>query len=125
LYNLGAAGGEEAHLLLSSEVPGHAHTLNATNNGQSNGTNVPSGSVLMGSGYGTRPTTLSKTSTATLRQRSQWLRAQSVLHCWQRGAARKPDAVFDHQLLHSTSGHFPVAQLMFSPVQLKTTWYSW
>jgi microcystin-dependent protein len=52
LYNLGAAGGEEAHLLLSSEVPGHAHTLNATNNGQSNGTNVPSGSVLMGSGYG-------------------------------------------------------------------------
>jgi microcystin-dependent protein len=51
-YNLGAAGGEEAHQLLSSEVPSHSHTLNATNNGQSNGTNVPSSSVLMGSGYG-------------------------------------------------------------------------
>jgi microcystin-dependent protein len=51
-YNLGAAGGEDAHQLLLSEVPSHAHTLNATNNGQSNGTNIPSGSVLMGSGYG-------------------------------------------------------------------------
>jgi microcystin-dependent protein len=51
-HDLGAASGEEAHQLLSSEVPSHAHTLNATNNSQSNGTNVPSGSVLMGSGYG-------------------------------------------------------------------------
>jgi microcystin-dependent protein len=51
-YNLGAVGGEEAHQLLSSEVPSHAHTLNATNNGQSNGTDIPSSSVLMGSGYG-------------------------------------------------------------------------
>lgn len=51
-YNLGAAAGEEAHQLLSSEVPSHAHTLNATNNGQSNGTNIPTSAVLMGSGYG-------------------------------------------------------------------------
>jgi microcystin-dependent protein len=51
-YNLGAAGGQEAHQLLTGEVPTHTHTLNATNNGQANGTNVPSGSVRMGSGYG-------------------------------------------------------------------------
>ncbi len=51
-YSLGAAGGQESHQLLTSEVPTHSHTLNATNNGQANGTNVPSGSVLMGSGYG-------------------------------------------------------------------------
>jgi microcystin-dependent protein len=54
-YNQGAAGGQEAHQLLVAEVPSHAHTLNATNNGQSNGTNVPSGTVLMGSGYGIEP----------------------------------------------------------------------
>jgi microcystin-dependent protein len=51
-YNLGAPGGEETHQLLSSEVPLHAHTLNANNNGQTNGTNIPSNAVLMGSGYG-------------------------------------------------------------------------
>jgi microcystin-dependent protein len=51
-YPLGGAGGQETHQLLASEVPTHTHTLNATNNGQANGTNVPSGSVLMGSGYG-------------------------------------------------------------------------
>ncbi|MGA8552455.1 MAG: tail fiber protein [Stellaceae bacterium] len=51
-YNQGAAGGQETHQLLGSEVPSHTHTLNATNNGQSNGTNLPSGTVLMGSGYG-------------------------------------------------------------------------
>lgn len=51
-YNLGAAGGEEAHQLPTSEVPAHAHTLNANNNGQTNGTNIPSSTVLMGSGYG-------------------------------------------------------------------------
>ena len=51
-YALGAAGGEESHQLLTSEVPAHTHTLNATNNGQANGTNVPSSTVLMGSGYG-------------------------------------------------------------------------
>jgi microcystin-dependent protein len=51
-YNLGAAGGQEAHQLLASEVPSHAHALNATNNGQSNGSNVPSSGMLMGSGYG-------------------------------------------------------------------------
>jgi len=51
-YALGAAGGEESHQLLTNEVPPHAHALNATNNGQANGTNVPSSSVLMGSGYG-------------------------------------------------------------------------
>ena len=51
-HDLGAAGGEEAHQLLSSEVPSHAHNLNANNNGQTNGTNIPSSAVLMGSGYG-------------------------------------------------------------------------
>jgi microcystin-dependent protein len=51
-YLLGAAGGQEAHQLLASEVPSHTHALNATNNGQANGTNVPSASVRMGSGYG-------------------------------------------------------------------------
>jgi microcystin-dependent protein len=51
-YSLGAAGGQESHQLLTSEVPTHSHTLNATNNGQANGANVPSGGVLMGSGYG-------------------------------------------------------------------------
>jgi microcystin-dependent protein len=50
-YNLGETGGQESHQLLTSEVPPHAHTLNATNNGQANGTHVPSNSVLMGSGY--------------------------------------------------------------------------
>jgi microcystin-dependent protein len=51
-HDLGAAGGEEAHQLLSSEVPSHAHNLNANNNGQTNGTNIPGNAVLMGSGYG-------------------------------------------------------------------------
>jgi microcystin-dependent protein len=51
-YALGAAGGEEAHRLSASEVPSHAHTLHATNNGQANGTNIPGAGVLMGSGYG-------------------------------------------------------------------------
>jgi microcystin-dependent protein len=51
-YTLGAAGGQETHQLVAGEVPSHAHTLNATNNGQTNGTNVPGNSVLMGSGYG-------------------------------------------------------------------------
>lgn len=50
-YPQGAPGGEEAHQLLAAEVPPHAHTLNATNNGQANGTNVPSSAVMMGSGY--------------------------------------------------------------------------
>jgi microcystin-dependent protein len=51
-YNLGVVGGQETHQLVTTEVPAHAHTLNSTNNGQANGTNVPSSTVLMGSGYG-------------------------------------------------------------------------
>ena len=51
-YNLGDAGGEEAHQLTAAEVPSHTHPLNANNNGQANGTNLPGGGVLMGSGYG-------------------------------------------------------------------------
>jgi microcystin-dependent protein len=51
-YALGAIGGQESHQLTASEVPTHAHSLNATNNGQANGTNVPSSGVRMGSGYG-------------------------------------------------------------------------
>ncbi len=51
-YALGATGGQESHQLVASEVPTHAHSLNATNNGQVNGTNIPSSGVLMGTGYG-------------------------------------------------------------------------
>lgn len=51
-YALGASGGEEAHQLSANEVPSHTHALNAVNNGQANGTNIPAGGVLMGSGYG-------------------------------------------------------------------------
>ena len=50
-YPQGALGGEEAHQLLTGEVPSHAHTLNATNNGQANGTSVPDSTVMLGSGY--------------------------------------------------------------------------
>src|SRR5262249_48761306 len=50
-YDLGAAGGQEAHQLTINEVPAHTHTLNANNNGQANGTNIPGSNVLMGSGY--------------------------------------------------------------------------
>lgn len=51
LYPLGAAGGEEGHQLVAGEAPPHGHALNATNNGQANGTNVPGNTVKMGSGY--------------------------------------------------------------------------
>ncbi len=50
-YNLGAAGGQEIHALTANEVPAHSHALNARNNGQANGTNIPGSAVSMGSGY--------------------------------------------------------------------------
>jgi microcystin-dependent protein len=50
-YNLGASGGEEGHQLVANEVPTHTHTLNAVDNGRANGTNIPSATVLMGTGY--------------------------------------------------------------------------
>ncbi len=50
-YALGAAGGQEAHVLTANEIPAHSHTLNARNNGQANGTNIPGGGVSMASGY--------------------------------------------------------------------------
>ncbi|HTV44226.1 MAG TPA: tail fiber protein [Stellaceae bacterium] len=50
-YSLGQIGGQETHLLTANEVPGHGHSLNAVNNGQTNGTNTPGNSVSMGSGY--------------------------------------------------------------------------
>src|SRR5260370_22146220 len=54
-YSLGAVGGQEAHQLVAGEVPTHTHPLNATNNAQANATNVPSGRLLMGSGYAIEP----------------------------------------------------------------------
>lgn len=52
-YNLGQAGGEEGHTLALTEMPvgSHNHTVTAVNNGTTDGTNVPSGSVTLGSGY--------------------------------------------------------------------------
>ena len=81
-YNLGAAGGEEAHQLPTSEVPAHAHTLNANNNGQTNGTNIPSSTVLMGSAYGIEANNpqvnIYSNTTATLRRRLRWPRVRSA-----------------------------------------------
>jgi microcystin-dependent protein len=50
-YPLGAVGGQETHQLVTNEAPTHGHSLNAVSNGQANGTNIPSSSVMMGSGY--------------------------------------------------------------------------
>lgn len=50
-YILGQSGGEETHTLNVAETPSHSHTIAAVNNGQTGGTNVPSGSVTLGSGY--------------------------------------------------------------------------
>lgn len=47
---LGARTGEEMHTLLWTEVPPHAHTVNAMNNGTTGGTNVPGPNVALGSG---------------------------------------------------------------------------
>ncbi len=53
LYNLGQTGGQELHTLVLAEMQsgGHTHTVNATNNGQTGGTNVPGSGVTLGSGY--------------------------------------------------------------------------
>ena len=53
LYNLGQTGGEESHTLVLGEMTagGHTHAVNATNNGQTGGTNVPSAAVTLGAGY--------------------------------------------------------------------------
>jgi microcystin-dependent protein len=53
LYNLGQTGGEESHTLVLGEMTagGHTHTINATNNGTTGGTNVPSAAVTLGAGY--------------------------------------------------------------------------
>lgn len=52
-YNLGQAAGEEMHTLVMAEMPagGHNHQITAVNNRTTGGTNVPSGSVTLGSGY--------------------------------------------------------------------------
>src|SRR5579871_1325708 len=52
-YDLGQVGGVEAHTLTVSETPVHTHPVNAVNNGQTNGTNVPSPTLTLGSGYAT------------------------------------------------------------------------
>ena len=52
-YNLGQTGGQEAHTLTLNEMAagGHSHAINAKNNGNTGGTNVPGGAVTLGSGY--------------------------------------------------------------------------
>lgn len=50
-YPQGAIIGEEAHTLLTSEVPPHAHSLTAVDNGTAGGTFTPSDSVSPGSPY--------------------------------------------------------------------------
>ena len=50
-YALGQVRGEEFHTLVANEVPPHAHTVNALNNGTSGGANTPSASALLASAY--------------------------------------------------------------------------
>lgn len=50
-YSLGQSGGEETHELIQSEMPLHQHAVNAANNGQSNGTNIPGANVVLGTAY--------------------------------------------------------------------------
>ena len=52
-YSLGQTGGEESHTLTLSEMAagGHTHSISATVNGKTGGTNVPSNAVGLGSGY--------------------------------------------------------------------------
>jgi len=52
-YTLGQTGGEEQHTLVLNEMPAgaHNHAITAVNNGTTAGTNIPSGSVTLGSGY--------------------------------------------------------------------------
>jgi microcystin-dependent protein len=52
-YTLGQTSGEESHTLAVNEMPagGHSHSVAATNNGTTGGTNVPSPAVTLGSGY--------------------------------------------------------------------------
>jgi microcystin-dependent protein len=50
-YTIGQKGGEEGHTLTGAETPAHNHLINADNNGTTNGSNVPSDAVTLGSGY--------------------------------------------------------------------------
>src|SRR5580693_8424118 len=52
-YSLGQTAGAESHTLVLGEMAtgGHTHTINATNNGTTGGTNVPSAAVTLGAGY--------------------------------------------------------------------------
>jgi len=52
-YSLGQTGGQESHTLILNEMAagGHTHTIHATNNGTTGGTNVPSAAVTLGAGY--------------------------------------------------------------------------
>ena len=50
-FTLGQQGGEEAHTLTTSEIPGHIHPVNAVVNGTTGGTNVPSNSVELANAY--------------------------------------------------------------------------
>jgi microcystin-dependent protein len=50
-YTLGETAGTEIHTLTTTEMPAHTHAVNAVNNGNSGGTNVPGNTVLLGAGY--------------------------------------------------------------------------
>jgi microcystin-dependent protein len=52
-YTLGQPGGQEAHTLVLTEMAAgpHNHAVTAVNNGTANGSNAPSSSMTLGSGY--------------------------------------------------------------------------
>jgi len=49
-FVLGQAPGEATHTLIEAEMPAHNHAIAASVNGTSNATNIPSSTVVLGSG---------------------------------------------------------------------------
>jgi microcystin-dependent protein len=50
-YTIGQTDGEEFHTLILTETPTHTHTVNAVNNGNTGGVQMPGDSVLLGAPY--------------------------------------------------------------------------